>query len=1456
MNFRMLVPAVLIMASLILGGIYVFNNINTLPTNEIIQNTLEAQERFNEERPEERVYAHLDKPFYAPGESIWFSAYVRNAQDLTPSTRSEIVRAELINPKGEVEMEYKIPINEKGIAKGDFKLAKDLPGGQYVFQAYTLWQTNDESPAIFKKEIQVQKVVLPSLKMDLDFVQEQYAPGDKVNAELVLKSNENKPIGQQSFSYALKIGGQKLHSLSGTTDADGTAGIQFTLPKNVKTDDVLMNVSLNYQGSREAIARTVPVLMSEVEMQFFPEGGDWVKGLESRVAFRATDLLGNPVDVQGVITNAKGEEVADFSSLHKGMGAFELAPSGETYKASITFPSHIKKTFVLPSAQSSGYTLSIDDISNNDVNIVIGASESSEVSLMASVRGKNYYSTAVNVKRGKTTLQIPLSELPMGVAQITLFDQSGIARAERLAFVNMEQELSIQVKTDKEKYLPREKVDVEISVTDEKGKPVQTDLSLGVVDDQLLSFASDKSSNILSWMLMEADVDAEMDEADYYFDDKEIDAEQARDYLLMTSGWRRFSWKALADNDFKKMEQRAERMVLAGTVLDHDGNPINKAKIKVIGENKVVATSSDGYFEMEDVDVMGEPVSLAISAAGYYRQEQIVGDYGIFDYQLYHRDLGKGLTINERSNRLAQAQQLGLAENIVKQNVPKRAVHSIFTQSQMQVVNFSQRYDDVNSSEAATFVPEEFEEGIEYNLTDSRLRNPVQSSDEDAEEMRGAYLSDIAFYRVREFPVKKYKSTTIDKRSDFRSTAYWNGHVETDENGKAQLSFWNTDAVTSFKITTEGMGRNGQIGRAETEYYTQMPFSISAKIPVEVTVGDVVEIPVTLFNNTKKKVSGKLDIQLPKHLVPLKDWDKDITLKKGKTKVIKLKCEVKHSAKEGDKDLFEVGFKSRLFQDKIQEDITVVPRGFPSRIAYSGTGMETKYEIKIQNLEEKTLDVELRAFPSALSEVVQGMDGMMKKPYGCFEQTSSCNYPNLLALKYLRETKQVNPKMERKAQELLEFGYKRLAGFESPKGGFDWFGSETAHEGITAFAIMQFSHMKEVYKGVDPAIIDRSVTWLDGRRDGKGGFLRDKRTTWSLGLNKDSKVFDAFIVYCLSEADIDGYDRELAAVYKAAAESDDPYLVGMAALAHHNYGEKKKAKELTLRQDQLVSMGGTIVSSDARTVFGGQNKNYEMEAKSLLVLNLSKLEPYNINRINELAKEIRQSRKWNYAFGPTHTTVLSMRALMAYNDVAKQTDEDGTISFYVEGKKVASKDYTKGTHKAIVLSDLEQYFGEGKYDFKVVFENCKRPLPHTVSFKWNTLKPASSSDFPIAMRTDINQKEIRVGDQVRMDVEVKNVTRNHQPTPMAIVGLPAGLSPQVRQLNELVENGKVDYYEISGSNVVLYFKYLKKGEAKDIPLDLKADFAGTFKAPASASYAYYNDENKHWVEGTEVSILH
>ncbi|MGL4363897.1 MAG: MG2 domain-containing protein, partial [Bacteroidales bacterium] len=489
-----------------------------------LKELIEKYTAFHTTNREDKVYIHCDKPQYEQGETVWFAVYLRNGDDLKASDKSGIVHVEVLNPRGAVERSYKI-VAKDGVAQGDFLIEDGAVGGLYKLRAYSEWMMNDSEPAVFEKEITVQEVVLPRLKMKLDFPKDGYGAGANVSADLSLQSNENQPLSNFAYSYTVSIKGEQIIQQKGTTDKEGNASVAFTLPKNLTSADGLLNVMIDYQGQTEAISRAVPILLNNVKLSFYPEGGDLVTGLPARVGFKAMNEFGKPTDIEGYITDNAGNTVASLSSYHKGMGAFAFTPkAGQVYIAHISEPRGIAEAYPLPTALDKGYVIKSENMKDNKLTVKVYSSDNEKLGLVLNLRGKNYAAAEINAQKGENTYTFATQDIPAGVAQLTLFDSKGIERCERLVFVNADKQLSIDIKTDKEKYLPREKVNMTINVKDERGMPMPAQLSLSVVNDQLLSFADDKSSNILSWLLVESDLKGKVEEPNFYFDKKEAKA--------------------------------------------------------------------------------------------------------------------------------------------------------------------------------------------------------------------------------------------------------------------------------------------------------------------------------------------------------------------------------------------------------------------------------------------------------------------------------------------------------------------------------------------------------------------------------------------------------------------------------------------------------------------------------------------------------------------------------------------------------------------------------------------------------------------------------------------------------------------------------------------------------------------------------------------------------------------
>ncbi len=486
-----------------------------------LQKLFESLRRYNSSYPEEKIYLQLDKPFYKPGEDIWFNAFVLNSNTHKPGDISDVAYVELIDPKGNVAKRLDLIIHD-GTAHGDFALDQSAPGGLYQIRAYTQWMKNFGEDRFFKKEIQVQRVHTPRLLLRLDYEKESYGAGDPVVAKLNIKNLRNERVVNAGVSFTVKIDGGSVFKSELESDPQGNATINFKLPDSLKTTDGLLEVIVKANGVEESISRSIPIVLNRISMQFFPEGGNWLQEVTGTVAFKALNEFGKGADIKGSIVDQQGKIVTAFESFHMGMGAFSLKPrEGVKYFARIESPRGNHALVPLPEASTSGFLLNLIGKSDSTLGWTVHSPKRSSAYLVARCHGEIAHSQKIELAEGTQEILTPTKDFPAGIAVFTLFDGDGVEQCERLVFVNEDRRLSIDVRTDKQQYLPGEQVKVNVRTTNDKGKPVPAKLSLAVVDDQIVSFADDKQDNMLSSMLLSSEVRGEIQEPSFYFDPDE-----------------------------------------------------------------------------------------------------------------------------------------------------------------------------------------------------------------------------------------------------------------------------------------------------------------------------------------------------------------------------------------------------------------------------------------------------------------------------------------------------------------------------------------------------------------------------------------------------------------------------------------------------------------------------------------------------------------------------------------------------------------------------------------------------------------------------------------------------------------------------------------------------------------------------------------------------------------------
>ena len=569
---------------------------------------------FNGRYPEERVYLQFDKTLYKPGEDIWFKAYLVNGTTLNSSVISTVLYVELVDPRGAVIKKSELYV-EEGTANGDFSLDQNVAGGLYTIRAFTRWMQNFSEEVYFTKEVTVQTVITPRLLLKLDFEKKAYGKNDWVTASLKVRNLKDEPLAFAEVKAQLKLDGNQQESKPFQTDIKGEVKVTFQLPVNLNTTDGLLQVLVSQGGVEESISRSVPIVLNKIQLSFFPEGGEVVAGSGGRVAFKALNEFGKGADVDGIIIDERGRTVSTFQSYHLGIGAFHLnAEKGHQYSAKITRPEGVDQVYPLMTVKSDSLALSVQQKTDSTVVASVFSTSASQAFLVAHVHSQVQFADKLQLHEGWNDLTISTRSMPIGIATFTLFNADGNETSERLVFVNRYKTLRIELKTNRKEYLPGEKVEMTLKTTDQFGVPVQANLSVAVVDDQLLTLVEDKQDNMLSWLLLGTELKGKIEEPSFYFKEDEPKAQLALDYLLMVHGWRRFTWKEISASSQALAYMPENERNLNGFVLDPKSKS-SQAEVVLMELNNrkriaKVKADKNGQFLFRNIDASSPMILL------------------------------------------------------------------------------------------------------------------------------------------------------------------------------------------------------------------------------------------------------------------------------------------------------------------------------------------------------------------------------------------------------------------------------------------------------------------------------------------------------------------------------------------------------------------------------------------------------------------------------------------------------------------------------------------------------------------------------------------------------------------------------------------------------------------------------------------------------------------------------
>jgi hypothetical protein len=1335
------------------------------------------------------TFVTTDKPFYRAGEQVLVRGLVLEARTRKPYPQNVQGLLELRGPKGDVVVSTHV-VAQDAVWGFSWAVPPGQPGGEYTLRVTYPW--TGAAPAERKFDVRAYRA--PRLKSQIEFLRDGYGPGDTVSATLdVRRAEGGVPEGARVNATAL-VDGATVAQVPCTVDGKGRCTVRFPLPAAIERGEGTLAFTIEDGGVVETATKTIPILLQTLDLALYPEGGELVAGLASRVYFEARTPARKPADLTGAVVEVgTGRVVARVRSEHEGRGRFELTPeAGARYALRIDSPSGIRKTFPLPEVKSSGAVLRArEDVvpAGRMVRLEVGLRDVGKATVTLSQREVRVASAVLgNGQGGPVTLDPGDAD---GVLVATVWDHDGRPLAERLVFRQPSKALTVELKADRNRYVPGGPVQLTARTTRD-GQPVSALVMLTVTDDAVLEMQEkrDQAPQLPVMVLLEPEV-KELADAQLYLDPKNPRSGLAVDLLLGTQGWRRFA------------------LVNSSAFLARHGDAAKRALAVQWPEQPRPARRPQPNWGLGAVASGARPSRAAGVPAAAPMGREVMDDVAVAaDMDMLAAPMPAQAPMAQAP--MAQA-PMALARPMV----------------------------EAKEEVAAELVEEAFRE--------QRAKRKLPSRDEAGPLHPQAY--------VREYAHTARPGRKAGDRVDFAETLYWNTGVRTNAStGEVRVSFAMSDSVTTFKAFAGAVGGDGALGSAVAELESVQPFYAEPKLPLEVTSGDVVRLPVALVNGTESalvgagvKVELKGDVKVsgsePLRLASQARARQLFSLEIGQEA---RPVDVKLTASAGD------------YTDVVTRTLSIKPRGFPGRVSFGGLVSAGKPAAHTVVLPESVVPGSIRTsialYPAPLANMTESLARLIQEPGGCFEQTSSTTYPMTMAQQYFQTHSGVSPALVADARDKLERGYRRLVGFETSERGYEWFGENPGHEALTAFGLLHFMDMRQV-RDVDAEMLERTRAWLLQQRDGQGGFHRKRRAlhVWV----EDPDTSNAYILWALLEsaeqkaAQARELAKEVAALKAAAARSQNSYVLALAANVLSLAGDASGAKALMGRLAEKQGKDG-VVAGATQSIVGSSGQTLDIETTALAVLAWMREPAWraNVERSMKFLAESNQGGR----YGATQSTVLALRAVIAYDKLRGSGLPSGLVRVYVEGRPVGEPvRFDAQSQEALKLPDISALLGPGGRRVELRMEGGAE-LPYALEVTYSALVPDSSKETQVDLEVALAKTELTEGEPTEARVMISNRTGRKLPTAVAIFGVPGGLEVRHDQLKELVKRQVVDAYEVLGRDVVLYWRGMEPRKRIDVPLSLVAAVPGTYTGPASRAYLYYADEHKVWSEGVKVSI--
>jgi hypothetical protein len=699
-------------------------------------------------------------------------------------------------------------------------------------------------------------------------------------------------------------------------------------------------------------------------------------------------------------------------------------------------------------------------------------------------------------------------------------------------------------------------------------------------------------------------------------------------------------------------------------------------------------------------------------------------------------------------------------------------------------------------------------------------------------------------------------------REYFPETMLWQPALITDEQGRADLAVNFADSITTWRLSASASSRVGSLGGATVPLKVFQDFFVDIDLPLHLTQNDEVAFPVAVYNYLKTPQSVKLELQAEPwfELLDQNGLTRTLDLKPNEVTSVRYRIRAKRL---GTQPLTVKAFGSKL-SDAVKRVVDVVPDGQLVEKAVNdrltGTVSQT-IEIPAHAIPDASKLI-VRLYPGIMSQILEGTESMLRMPGGCFEQTSSSAYPNVLVVDYLKKTKTNAPKLMMQAEQYLNVGYQRLLTFERPGGGFDWWGSGEPLIWLSAYGLQEFNDMARVYP-IDRGIIDRTQQFLlkkmdaDGtwsaigathgetiERMGNAKLLLTSYVTWSLlesGLPKQqvTKSID-YIRNHLADAKDNAYILALAANALAAYDATDDSTLEVV-------------RRLEKQRKEVPDWKASHFPTNGQSLSYARGDYVSVETTALAALAMIKTGQFT-NSVNQSLAYLLKIKQAGGGWGTTQATILALKAMLAGMG-SSQVKDTVDITIKVNGKEAARTQVTPENGDVMQIFDLKDLTQAGPNQVQIETSKDAGLMYQIVGRYYGPWKKEAKARPGFVVDVTYDRTKLSTNDTLRAKATLKYTGDTVANMVMLDLGIAPGFVVDAGDFAEMVAKKQINKFSVTSRQVIIYLSDMRPGDKKEFEYTLRARFPLRARTPASVAWEYYTPSNRGTSTPVELTVV-